>query len=249
MNDRVELIYDVNCPNVSSAREALIQAFARAGVSASWLEWDRTSPESPRRVRGYGSPTILIDGKDVDGAEPGTGGESCRLYRDGASGFRGVPVVDQIVAALRKGHKAAAPFGWHGLLAVTLGIGASLLPVATCPACWLASSGLLATVGLGFLMDETSLVPVTVAFLGLVLASLGYRATSRRGYGPLAVGVVAVGLILSGKFWLFSRALLSVGLVLLTGASLWNAWARTAPTGGCCKACAPQEPVAKPLNT
>jgi len=47
MKGRVELIYDVNCPNISAAREALIRACAHVGVSASWLEWNRTSPESP----------------------------------------------------------------------------------------------------------------------------------------------------------------------------------------------------------
>ena len=91
MNDRVELVYDVGCPNVNAAREALRQACARVGVAASWVEWDRQSPESPAHIRGYGSPTILVDGKDVADAEPGYGEDSGRLYPDGANGFRGVP--------------------------------------------------------------------------------------------------------------------------------------------------------------
>jgi hypothetical protein len=201
-----------------------------------------------------GSPTILVNGKDVADAAPGHGEDSCRLYPDGADGFRGLPSVNQIVAArMREGQAteargARAPFGWRRLLAVVPGVGASLLPVASCPACWLALTGLLASVGLGVVVDERVLLPVTVAFLGATLASLGYGARSRRGYGPLGVGVMAVGIILTGKFWFASDALLSLGVAMFIGASLWNAWPQKMPTPGCCAACAPQEPEMKPLS-
>jgi mercuric ion transport protein len=136
MNNRVELVYNVGCPNVDRARESLLQACARAGVAPSWVEWGRKLPESPAHIRGYGSPTILVDGKDVAGAEPSQREGACRLYPDGATGFGGIPSVDQIVAALmREGQAtetrgARVPFGWRRLLAIMPGVGASLLPVA-----------------------------------------------------------------------------------------------------------------------
>jgi len=82
---------------------------------------------------------------------------------------------------------------------------------------------------------------ITVGLLGIALASLAYRAKDRRGYRPLAFGVVAVSLILIEKWWLASPALLVLGLALLVGASLWNAWPRQATALGSCAACAPHE--------
>lgn len=248
MTCRVELVYDSDCPNVGQARAALLQAFSRAKISASWIEWDWKAPESPTYIRGYGSPTILVDGKDVADAEPGEEVDCCRLYSDTANGFCRVPSVRQIAAALTKNDKAAAvtdsgagtQLGWRGLLAVLPGVGASLLPVATCPACWPAYAGLLGTIGLGFLLDKAYLLPVTGVLLGLTLASLAYRARSRRGHGPLGVGIVGASIVLAGKFALSSDFLLYLGLVLLIGASLWNSWPRKAATTDACAACVPQ---------
>jgi len=50
--NRVELIYDADCPNVAAARCLLIQAFARTGVSARWCEWERGAPESSNAALG-----------------------------------------------------------------------------------------------------------------------------------------------------------------------------------------------------
>lgn len=80
MKYRLELVYDMGCPSVNGAREALLQACPRAGVAASWVEWDRKSPECLAHILGYGSPTILVNGKDVADSEPGHGEDSCRLY-------------------------------------------------------------------------------------------------------------------------------------------------------------------------
>ena len=93
---RVELIYDTGCPNVQRARKAMLVGFSRAGLQPSWNEWDRKSPESPGYVREYGSPTILVDGRDVAGVAPSNGGSSCRLYRNGSGSFQGAPSAELI---------------------------------------------------------------------------------------------------------------------------------------------------------
>ena len=80
---RVELIYDKDCPNIQGARAALLQGFVEAGLQPSWTEWDRKSAESPPHVRQYGSPTILVDGRDVAGAEPADRSDACRVYDHG----------------------------------------------------------------------------------------------------------------------------------------------------------------------
>jgi len=83
---KVELVYDKDCPNVAATRTNLLRAFAEAGVSAKWTEWEASCPETPARLRGFGSPTVLVEGMDVAGAQPVEGLTSCRLYER-----RGVP--------------------------------------------------------------------------------------------------------------------------------------------------------------
>jgi hypothetical protein len=64
---RIELIYDMDCPNVESARGVLRDALAAEGLESEWAEWDRESGDSHEYAREYGSPTILVDGRDVSG--------------------------------------------------------------------------------------------------------------------------------------------------------------------------------------
>jgi hypothetical protein len=126
------------------------------------------------------------------------------------------------------------------------GVWVALLVAAKCPACWLAYAGLLTMPGVAWLLGETSLMLITVGLLGIALVSLAYRANDRRGYGPLAFGVVAVSIILIEKWWLASPWLLALGLSLLVGASLWNAWPRQATALDSCAACAPRESERSP---
>jgi len=93
----VDFIYDDDCPNVQAARAHLKQAFAAAGLAPSWTEHRIGARDLPQRVRGFGSPTILVDGQDVAGAAP-QADHCCRIYATGG----GVPSVDLIAAALAK---------------------------------------------------------------------------------------------------------------------------------------------------
>ena len=99
---RVELIWSADCPNVETARTRLRRALDRVGAPASWEEWDRDDPGAPDYVRQYGSPTILVDGRDVGGEEAHpTGADCCRVYADEeAGGFDVAPSVGALVAAL-----------------------------------------------------------------------------------------------------------------------------------------------------
>ena len=101
MTPKVELIYDRDCPNVEAARQQLRRAFEQLGQCVKWDEWDRSDPSSPDHARHYGSPTILIDGKDVFGASPLEGADCCRVYHSQNDGFGGVPPVEAITTALR----------------------------------------------------------------------------------------------------------------------------------------------------
>src|SRR5438876_10938794 len=84
------------------------------------------------------------------------------------------------------------------------GIGVAMLPKLLCPMCWPLYAGIVSSVGLGFLVGTTYLIPITSAFLILTLAVLGFRATQRRGFGPFLIGIVASAAVLIGKFYLDS---------------------------------------------
>ena len=106
MTRKVELITDADCQNVEAAREQLRQAFAAVGEVPSWDEWDREADDAPEYARSYGSPTVLVNGRDVVGEATESDGNCCRVY-EGANGrFQGVPAVEKIVAALTTGKES-----------------------------------------------------------------------------------------------------------------------------------------------
>jgi hypothetical protein len=119
------------------------------------------------------------------------------------------------------------------------GIGVSLLPKLICPICWPAYAGLVSGLGLGFLISRKYLLPVTVAFLGITAAALGFRASRRRGYGPLWLGLVAAVVIVMGKFYFDAPHAAYVGVALLIAASGWNSWPRRSVITPLCPACVP----------
>jgi hypothetical protein len=101
----VDLVYDLDCPNIEAARANLRRAFANLGQPPGWREHRIGSAALPAYARGYGSPTILVDGRDVAGSEPGSDA-CCRLYA-GSEGTSGAPAVEQIAAALERAARAA----------------------------------------------------------------------------------------------------------------------------------------------
>ena len=92
---------------------------------------------------------------------------------------------------------------------------------------------MLSSIGLGFLVSTTYLLPVTVAFLAVAAGTLAFRAASRRGLLPFWVGVVAGGSVVTGKFWLDAASITYAGVGLLVVASLWNVVPRRANTCSC----------------
>ena len=95
---KVEFIYDPDCPNVAEARAQLLRAFTETGISPRWVEWSRDSAEAPAYARGFGSPTLLVNGHDVAEQTSAHGNACCRLYADPLGALRGAPSVERIVA-------------------------------------------------------------------------------------------------------------------------------------------------------
>ena len=124
---------------------------------------------------------------------------------------------------------------WKQSVLAAPGIGVALLPKLACPLCWPLYAGIISSIGLGFLISTAYLLPITVAFLILTLAALGFRAKQRRGHGPILVGLIASGAVLAGKFYLESNTTLYAGIGVLVAASVWNAWPRKVVECCACK--------------
>ena len=95
---RVDLVYDIECPNVSAARDNLRGAFARSGLRPVWQEHRIGDPETPGEVQGFGSPSILVDGRDVAQVEPSSD-LCCRIYTEHGT-TAGAPSIETITTAL-----------------------------------------------------------------------------------------------------------------------------------------------------
>ncbi len=240
----VELIYDSDCPNVSEAKKQLKEALIKAGLEARWQEWERSDPKSPHYVRGYASPTILVNGKDVAGFLPEDTVRGCRIYSDITGKFTGSPSQETIASALMGAKKTIGRQthialnrgdGWKGIFAVVPLIGAVMIPGISCPACWPAYAGLLGSLGLGFVNYSPYLFWLTVLFLILAVVSLGYKANNRRGYKPFILGVFAAVIVIIGKFLFISNLVTYGGIILLIAVSIWNSWPkRKADSGSMC---------------
>jgi hypothetical protein len=88
----VELVYFKGCPNADTARDHIRRALVQAGRPERWTEWDLEDEATPERYKSHGSPTVLVDGRDVADSPQSAVGLSCNA--DGA------PSVDRIAEAL-----------------------------------------------------------------------------------------------------------------------------------------------------
>lgn len=231
----VELIYDADCPNVATARSLLIQGFTKTGVSARWRECERSARDTPAYASGYGSPTILVDGNDVAGANrEEASAASCRLYSCGDGSLSRTPTLEMICSALLAGHNPAKGRGrFRALVASFPAIGTALLPKLTCPLCWPAYTAVLSALGLGFVDYTPYLLPATLAFLAVAVGALAIGAR-RSGRGmPLVLGLASAGVVLAGKFAVDSALVTNAGIALLVGAIFLAARTRTVQAAPC----------------
>jgi hypothetical protein len=100
---KVELLYFDGCPSYAKLLPRLRELLASEGVDQG-VELRRVeSPEEAQRERFLGSPTVRIDGEDVDPTAKRREhfGIECRLYRT-ENGFVRTPPEAWIRAALER---------------------------------------------------------------------------------------------------------------------------------------------------
>jgi hypothetical protein len=99
---RVELLFWPGCPSYPEARELLASVIDELGVDATVVEREIATQEEAERLAFPGSPTIRVDGRDVDldGAQ-GRAMLACRIYHLSDGRPSPVPTREILEAALR----------------------------------------------------------------------------------------------------------------------------------------------------
>lgn len=104
----VELCYVDGCPGHEAVRRRVRAVLAQVGVDAQVRERRVETDADAQRERFLGSPTVRVNGVDVDRDAGGRTdyGLKCRLYRT-SDGFAGAPpdewVRDALQHACRRG--------------------------------------------------------------------------------------------------------------------------------------------------
>ena len=98
----VELLYWEGCPSYPEARELLEDVLRDRGADAEIRMREVTTRDEAVELHFPGSPTIRIDGRDVD---PGGADEppslSCRVYNLSEGRVSPIPSREQLEEALR----------------------------------------------------------------------------------------------------------------------------------------------------
>ena len=100
---KIEIFYFAGCPNHPPAVGRVLEALQQEGVSAELLQVEVKDAATACVMGFLGSPTIRIDGRDVEPAARSAQpfGLTCRTYFD--DGYRaGVPPIEWIRAAVRE---------------------------------------------------------------------------------------------------------------------------------------------------
>ena len=74
----VQFLTFEGCPLADATRIELAAALTECGIE-TYEELDILSPQTPENLRGWGSPTILVNGTDIAGQAKGDD-VSCRVY-------------------------------------------------------------------------------------------------------------------------------------------------------------------------
>lgn len=102
---KIEFLFWQGCPSYPEAMRRLREVMAELDMKGPVDEIEVASDEEAERLRFPGSPTIRVDGVDIDpvGADQAVVSLTCRVYRLEDGRFSGVPSKEMIRQALSKG--------------------------------------------------------------------------------------------------------------------------------------------------
>lgn len=96
---RVQLLVSENCPHREPTLRLVNDALHELGVESTVVEISVRDIDQARQLRFLGSPTVLVNGLDIEPARrtDAAFGICCRLY-----GRNGTPSREMLVAAIRE---------------------------------------------------------------------------------------------------------------------------------------------------
>jgi hypothetical protein len=97
----VEIFYFEGCPNHKPASERVLGVIGEEGIAANVTEIEVPDEAAAKEAGFLGSPTIRVNGTDIDPASRNRKGGSfaCRCYPGG------LPSMEMIRAAIREAHE------------------------------------------------------------------------------------------------------------------------------------------------
>jgi len=99
---KISFLYYEECPSHDVALERLRQVLAEEGIQAEIEIIKVETEEQAQHLRFTGSPTILVDGQDLDPPPPDAPYSlTCRAYRQEDGRISPLPSPDMIRRALR----------------------------------------------------------------------------------------------------------------------------------------------------
>ena len=98
----IEVFFVPGCPNHQAALDSLNNVLRAASITAAIREVAITDEAMARQLKFPGSPTVRIDGRDVESTPEESRGLACRLYSNGS----GVPSLESLRRAVAGAQKA-----------------------------------------------------------------------------------------------------------------------------------------------
>ena len=109
---RVELLWWSGCPSTARALAELRTVLSEAGLDPQAIEVRQVETEDQALEENFvGSPTIRVDGRDVEQGSGESPGLTCRLYRLRDGRFSPTPDPDGLRAAIKAAARAGAEGG------------------------------------------------------------------------------------------------------------------------------------------
>ncbi len=222
----VKFIYSEGCPNADKTRTAL----KTIGIDFDSIKQDDLSESSI--FRNYSSPTILQGNNVIFGCETDQGRGGCSLE---------VPSINELKDKLGTVVSSNTRSGFLS------GIGSfgSALTVGLCPVCIPAIGAFLASIGLGFLVQESVLRPVLFIFLAAAISGLLWSyLKEHRNVWPLIGGILMGITLYVGRYVYFgaviNQILMYGGITGIIAVSIWNLKLRKSAS---CPACEVKDPA------
>lgn len=200
---KIEVLYVTDCPNHLPTVKRIQRVLAAESLRVPVHEVIVSSEAEAKALHFLGSPTVRINGNDVERVEGSVPGLSCRMYRD----FSGVPSEDLLrraIAAARNERRVAEKARPIAAVIAALSTISCCLPFGFLGAIGLAGAGVWLQQFRGWLLGLAALF----LFVGLWQLYRTGRTCKRRS--PMSVVLFWVAAVVVVSVIFFPQVIASV---------------------------------------